>query len=556
MNINNFNELIDKKILSRGYDYYLEGVVEFLDKNNNEYIFQVEGSYLYEVSVELDDDGEIIHSQCDCPYDMGPICKHEVASYYELSKIINSKEAEIDIKNKRHPSLIDVLNKLSKEELIEIITDITQNDTVLKNNLLLMYSQDSYEQEIEKAEKLINSIVNKYVKRNGYIEYYQTYLFSSEIYTLIEKARVTEDKLLAIDILFLVINSSIEAYEYADDSDGSIGGLIQEAFEEIETLVDERKEYEISLQIEIFNKLLKKVNLYVFDGWSNYKTDILNICVEFADIEECRYILIEKIKNEISENVDNHYTLHMNEEMLKIIFYIIDKFESKKDAEKFILDNIKYTYFKELYIKKLLDAKDFNKVIKLTCKWEKSDKNNTTKWKKVRYSAYKELAMKTEQIELARELLFDGNFDYYIELKELMNENSKDFYNKLKSELKKSELTVNKYINKRIFIELIEYENDLDEILQIVKEQPHKIEEYGDRLFIKFPDEVIKAYETFIKHNASIASKRKDYANACWDIKKYEKYAGKHRVIELVSLFKDLYKKRPAFIDELKKIKI
>ena len=32
MNINNFNEIVDKKILNRGYDYYLDGAVDILYK--------------------------------------------------------------------------------------------------------------------------------------------------------------------------------------------------------------------------------------------------------------------------------------------------------------------------------------------------------------------------------------------------------------------------------------------------------------------------------------------------------------------------------------------
>lgn len=35
MNINNFNEIVDKKILNRGYDYYLDGAVDLLNKDNN-----------------------------------------------------------------------------------------------------------------------------------------------------------------------------------------------------------------------------------------------------------------------------------------------------------------------------------------------------------------------------------------------------------------------------------------------------------------------------------------------------------------------------------------
>ncbi len=142
MNINNFNEFIDKKILNRGYDYYLDGTVELLDNDNNRYLLQVQGTYLYEVSVVLDDNDEIISSQYNCPYNLGPICKHEVAAYYELNKILKCKEDCINIKKEKQPSLIDVLDKLSKEELVNLIIKITNNDMVLKNNILLLYSKD------------------------------------------------------------------------------------------------------------------------------------------------------------------------------------------------------------------------------------------------------------------------------------------------------------------------------------------------------------------------------------------------------------------------------
>ena len=557
MNTNNFNEFVDEKILNRGYDYYLDGAVNLLDKDNNRYLFEVHGSYLYEVSVVLDDSGEIISSQCDCPYDMGPICKHEVATYYELNKKLKFKEGTIDIKKNKEPSLTDVLNKLSKKELVDLIIDIASIDKVLKNNILLMYSKDSYEQEIEKCERLLSSIVNKYTKKNGYIEYYETYRFSSEMYIILEKTRVTDDKLLVLDILFMLLNTLISAYEHSDDSGGSIGGLVDEVFTEIEAIADEKEKYEEKLQIDIFNKLLYKASDHIFDGWSNYKIDLLNICVKFADVKECREKLVTTIDKELNENNSDYSDKYMNVELLKIMFYIIDMFDSKEKADKFILDNIKYAYFKDLYIKKYIDEKNFDKVIKLTFEWEKSDSNNVseTKRKKVRYSAYKELSMENEQIQLAKELLFSGNFEYYIELKELMNENFEFFYKDLKSQLRELGQTANIYMSKTTFIKLIEYENDLDEILQLLKELPSRVETYGDRLFGKFPEEVIKGYEIYIKNSASIASKRKDYANVCRKIKNYEKFAGKDKVAEMVNDLMSLYKKRPAFIDELKRLK-
>lgn len=70
MNINKFENHINKTILDRGYDYYIDGkIVETYSRWDNEYIFQVQGSEDYEVAVKIDNQGEIIYSECDCPYE-------------------------------------------------------------------------------------------------------------------------------------------------------------------------------------------------------------------------------------------------------------------------------------------------------------------------------------------------------------------------------------------------------------------------------------------------------------------------------------------------------
>lgn len=182
MNINNFEDHINKKILDRGYDYYIEGnILETYKQGNKEYLFQIEGNKVYEVTVKIDDKGEIIYSECDCPYDLGPICKHQVAAYYELSEILDSSVDDFGVKNEvvGQPEIKEVLNSLSKEELIRIIADISQKDAALKNSLIVRYSKGNDEQELEKCKRLIESIVRKYTGREGFIKYRETYGFAN-----------------------------------------------------------------------------------------------------------------------------------------------------------------------------------------------------------------------------------------------------------------------------------------------------------------------------------------------------------------------------------------
>jgi hypothetical protein len=48
---------------------------------------------------------------------------------------------------------------------------------------------------------------------------------------------------------------------------------------------------------------------------------------------------------------------------------------------------------------------------------------------------------------------------------------------------------------------------------------------------------------------------RKDYQRVCKIIQKYKKVAGLKQQENMISRLSDLYRKRPAFVDELSKIK-
>ncbi|MDN5315932.1 MAG: hypothetical protein PWR08_56 [Thermoanaerobacterium sp.] len=557
MNINNFENHVDKTILNRGYDYYInDNIVEVYKRRDNEYVFQIQGSDDYEVIVKINNDGEIIYSECDCPYDFGPICKHQVAAYFKLFEIINNKNNIIHIKENEinQFSVREVLNNLSKEELIKIIMDIIENDEALKNSLIVRYSKGSYGQELEKCKKLIDSIVKKYTGREGFISYRETYSFVNDMEDILRKSRNTDDILLALDVAFLLLNESIRAFQYADDSNGDIGFLISETIDLIGDIVTDGSYLDDVLKEEIFNKLLEQSDNEIFDEWNDYKIDLLRLCLEFADVEKLRNELIAKIKSIVIMNSGDEYKRYSNEKMLQILFEIVDTYGTDEEALEFIEKNLNYTSFRELLISKFMKERNFNKVIELALEGEKKDKQYAglvLKWKKIRYEAYKKLSLKEEQKKLAKELLFEGNFEYYNELKELITGDKTEFYNNLKQELKKNE----GWHSRNIYLKLIVEEKDLDEIMEFVKENPSIIEGYAEMLQEKFKDEVIEVYKKHIMAVANSSSNRKEYKKVCEVVKKYKKIAGNKNKEKIVDELIALYKNRPAFVDELNKIK-
>ncbi len=87
LNLNSFENDVDATILSRGINYYSSGYVASLEETDERcYEAVVEGTDDYTVTVSLAEDGDIIESFCDCPYDFGEVCKHEVAVYFAIRK--------------------------------------------------------------------------------------------------------------------------------------------------------------------------------------------------------------------------------------------------------------------------------------------------------------------------------------------------------------------------------------------------------------------------------------------------------------------------------------
>jgi len=567
MNINNFKEYIDKTILKRGYDYYTDGnILDTCNEGGNTYTFEVQGSEDYQVVVQLDDNGEIIYSECDCPYDFGPICKHEVAAYFELAESIrtdvNNKDENINVainnekvkkKKAKEPEMKEVLSNLSKEKLIDIILDITQKDRTLKNSLIVRYSKGNSEQELKKCKKLIDSIVRKHLGREGFISYREAGYFVSDMEELFEKIRETDDIILAIDIAFLIIDEGIEAFQYADDSDGDVGGLVSATIDLIGEVISYNEDIDINIKEKLFEKLLGKGESKIFDDWTDYRIDMLGLCAEVATTEALRDKLKIKLNYLIEKNSNNEDMEYSNESMLHILFNMVNKYGSKEEAEQFIKDNLKFSSFRELFINKYFKDKNYEKVIELALEGEKQDERFAgliLKWKQIRYSAYKELALKDDQRNLAKELLFQGKFEYYKELKELA-EDKLSFYNNLKQELKANE----DWHSKSMFLQIILEEKDLNEIMAYVRENPTSIDSYAEILMDKFKDEVIEIYKKYIKLEASHASNRSHYKNVCAIIKKYKRIAGKQSQTPIINELIALYRKKPAFLDELSRIK-
>lgn len=107
MTINDFEQHIDTTILERGFSYYENDYVEEVEQvDRGEFSAMVQGSDEYDVYIKLDRKGSLMAHTCDCPYDWGNFCKHEVAVLYYI------KDAEL---HKEEPNEKGNIGKIRKE---------------------------------------------------------------------------------------------------------------------------------------------------------------------------------------------------------------------------------------------------------------------------------------------------------------------------------------------------------------------------------------------------------------------------------------------------------
>ncbi|MGD6776819.1 SWIM zinc finger family protein [Sutcliffiella horikoshii] len=550
MNIHNFQNHINKKILQRGYDYFLDGyILETYLIEENKYVFQVDGTEIYEVKVLLNDNDDITHSECDCPFDYEAICKHQVAAYYKIVELKRNGEYPSD--QNSQTNLHSVLNDLSKKELIKIIEELTEKDLAWRDTLMVRYATGDEKHDLERCRKLIASIVRKYTEK-GFINFRRVSSFTRELEEVLQQIYRTKDILLALDLAFLLLREAMKAFQYADDSDGDIGNLVTETMEAIEDTIL-RESLTTEQRTKAFHKLIDLSESNIFEGWEDFQTDLLSIVSDLATTNELREKLTAYIYELIETNEEDSYKKYYSERLLNILFSLIEEHGDESEVESFMQENLKYSSFREKLIEKHFENMEYEKIINLTLEAEAKDKTLAglvIQWKKIRYEAYKNLSLKNEQLLLAKELLLHGEFEYYEELKGLNDSEYTSFYQDIKSELKEAQ----SWSAQGVFLKLIETENDNAEILEYVKRNPQRIENYTKRLVDEFPDEVNELYVQHILGQAKSSSNRKQYQQVCKVLRQYKKISGREKQESIIQDLQQLYSNRPAFMDELNKI--
>jgi len=351
-----------------------------------------------------------------------------------------------------------------------------------------------------------------------------------------------------------ILEEMTKALEYADDSNGDIGGSIDPAIEVLSSITE--KPISEELRKEFLNYCINSFKKEIFKSW-DWHFSMLDLATSLIkNSEEAKQIhaLLDTIKL-----TDSDWDWDLSRAQ-GIRYELILKMEGEKKATQFLEQNVSNSNFRTKLIDTAILKKDYNKAIALAEDGIKQDSKNkpglVNDWRDYLLKIYT-IQNDTENIiKYARYLFLDSNRErkpiYDLIKKHVKHENWAIFV----------ELIIKDIINKSHWVDypfiaqIYIWEESWSKLFNIVKQNKslNNIETYEKYLIQDYSNEISDLYQTAILEYMENNMGRDYYQNTCRYIRKMIKMGAREKANYVIEQLKALYPKRKALMEELQKV--
>lgn len=233
MTIHDFHSHLDPTVVDRGRAYFLENaVLELVKKSADQWTATVAGSEEYEVEVGIIR-GTIEESKCNCPYDHGLVCKHEVAVFFAMREDLRREEfansTGLPQKLLRSLPFAKQVEKVGleagKAELLDFIASVGETDREFREAFLIRFGDRLGEDPLARIQRHIDHIVRSASGSKSYLNLQETESVADALRALWERHRQTDK---AEQTRKLILAALEEARKSAEDFEGYLRMLAEE----------------------------------------------------------------------------------------------------------------------------------------------------------------------------------------------------------------------------------------------------------------------------------------------------------------------------------------
>lgn len=357
MHLTTLHTTVPHKILQRGEAYYREGAIEDTRVFGDRVQATVQGTELYEVYLirHIDEPEHILQWSCDCPYDMGDVCKHVVAVMLYLREEIEQEEGGVvDLLDeakqpaKGSNSITQILEKVSAKELKAYLEERMFFDPNLARHFEATFSQYAPAPKGKsKAKGIIGELIRSYQARgqHGFIDRRASSALGIELVQLLESKKHQQSSdlhLFAIE----AIDKGVASFEKGnDDSNGHFGDAMRFALQILEDIAAgptlQKKERK-----KLFDRVLKLWLSGVPSGYGINLDDLLTTLA--APSTGMNTHLREKVEEQISQLDGDDWSASYKRRNLTMFQYrLIGRLEGEDKAKEFLYAQLEDETFKE-----------------------------------------------------------------------------------------------------------------------------------------------------------------------------------------------------------------
>lgn len=565
-----FESGIDTAIISRWHDYFSNSTVRDLNQiKDGAWAASVDGTETYSVRIILKGD-DLVDWSCSCPFDMGPVCKHTVAVLYELRNRIyghdrESGKAKGPLKTKRREdpqeSLEKTLSRMPRKSLEKAVLEYALREPKIADYVFAKKALIAPASDKEQYRRIIKAGVDAARGKHGFIGYWQASDAVEGADMVLEEAEEfigQSDARKALPVYQCILEEMVSLLQQADDSNGEIGSIIEEALEGLSICARLVKG---ALRQEMLDYLFTEFEHKRYDEWSDWRWNFLEIAAQIVTTSDERDRLFKKLDQAMKKsegNSDSWSNRYDIETILKIKLTVLERQGQDKEVEDFLNEHIFYPAMRQRAIEKAFERKDYILVKKLSQEGIALGKqqklpgivNSWNVWI-LRAAEAEHDIPEVKKYTIA--LFIDtGDFDYYKRYKKCF---SSDEW-KAEVEHVINLVRKSKEYSKDVVAQILIHEQRWDDLLTLTKKDvdSYTLEHYERYLISRFSKELASMYEKVIVEELAPEAGRSNYRRTCQFLRRMKKVGAQERVKALIEELSIKYKSRPTFLEEIRRI--
>ncbi len=552
--LNEFDACIDEPILKRGLSYFRSGRVgEPVEVGQGEYEAVVFGTDEYAVRLKLEN-GVVVEHECSCPYDTGPVCKHVAALIFSL------RQEELGLKKKaprKQPAKrrtvaekVDaLLETVSHDELKAFVREQARLQAPFRNLLLASLSMDGSDSAAA-CNRQLKAILRSCSDRGGFISWSASNRVAEAVEPVLSAAhRQMErgDFRGALVRCTAVMEQMTGALQYSDDSDGSIGGCVDEAYSLMEGMAGSSPSAD--LRKALLDYCFSAIDNRTYAGW-DWHEGMLRLGASLAETDRDVGRIFDLLDLE-------EHSAYGKERAQCIRHGLIARLQGEEAAEAYADKHLENCELRSDAIQRALGRGEYAAAEEIALGGVAHDRTErpglVAEWQNWLLRIARARGDDEAVVRYAR-ILFIGNVmpqqDYYEILKKhVAPEAWPDFQEALIDDIAARGGWQTRSLLAGIFIR----EGWTKRLLELVSESRNfnVLAEYEPSLAGDYSPELVELYAAAVMEHIRTHTGRNHYQEACRYLRRMIKLGGRARTTEVVAALRAAYPGRRALLEEL-----